>query len=135
MRCLQKTIGSKKVLIMDSPFATPLKLPCGAQLPNALYSNTGSDNSAIVPHALFTNIGGGKTISVRRSAPNRPFICPILHSGSRATQGEPTSRPIRFWTSMPDYYVLTVAAMPTTVLKVSPRKLSLQIDQTRDLLT
>jgi hypothetical protein len=104
---LQKTIGSKKVIIMDSLFATPLKLPCGAQLPNALFSNAGSDNSAIVPNALFTNIGGsnntaiGKpaevtgsdlknaiaigynakvnasnTISVRRSAPNRPFICP-----------------------------------------------------------
>jgi hypothetical protein len=36
---------------------------------------------------------------------------------------------------MTDHYVLTIVAMPTTVLKVSPRKLSLQIDQTRDLLT
>ncbi|MDA8678094.1 hypothetical protein N9E47_07070 [Luminiphilus sp.] len=53
---------------MDSPFATPLKLPCGAQLPNALYSNTGSDNSAIVPIALFTNIGGSKNTAIERLA-------------------------------------------------------------------
>ena len=66
---------------------------------------------------------------------NTIFICPIIYRDSQATQGEPTARPIRFWTSMTDHYVLTIAAMPTTVLKVSPRKLSLQIDQTRDLLT
>ena len=151
---------------MDSPFATPLKLPCGAQLPNALFSNTGSDNSAIVPNALFTNIGGSnntaigrlaevtgsdlknaiaigynakvnasKTISVRRSAPNRPFICPTLHSGSRATQSKPTARPRIFWNSVQAHYVLTIAPMQATISQVSPYKLSLQIDQTRDLLT
>ena len=132
--CKKQSV-QKKVLIMDSPFATPLKLPCGAQLPNALYSNTGSDNSAIVPIALFTNTGGGKTISVRRSAPNRPFICPTLHSGSRATQSKPTARPRIFSNSVQAHYVLTIAPMQATVSQVSPYKLSLQIDQTRDLLT
>ena len=53
---------------MDSPFATPLKLPCGAQLPNALYSKTGSDNIAIVPIALFTNIGGSRNTAIGRLA-------------------------------------------------------------------
>ena len=82
---MQKTIGTKKVLIMDSPFATPLKLPCGTQLPNplfsntaesqntasgdsALYSNTGSDNTAIVPNALFTNTRVNKDTAIGRLA-------------------------------------------------------------------
>ena len=126
---------------MDSPFATPLKLPCGAQLPNALFSNTGSDNSAIVPNALFTNIGGSNntaigrlaevtgsdlknaiaigynakvnasnTISVRKSAPNTPFICStsiVVREQLRANQPPDSEfsgiqcRPIMYLQSYP----------------------------------
>ena len=147
---MQKTIGSKKVLIMDSPFATPLKLPCGAQLPNALFTNiggsrntaigrlaevTGSDLKNVTAIGYNAKVNASNTISVRRSAPNRPFICPTLYSGSRATQGKPTARPRIFSNSVQAHYVLTIAPMQATVSQVSPYKLSLQIDQTRDLLT
>ena len=133
MRCLQKTIGLKKVLIMDSPLAIPLKLPCGAQLPNALFTNIGgSSNTAIGYNA---KVNASNTISVRRSAPNRPFICPTFYSGSRGTQGESTTRSKIFWNSVQAHYVLSIVPMPATVSQVSPYRVSLQIDQTRDLLT
>ena len=149
-RCLQKTIGLKKVLIMDSPLAIPLKLPCGAQLPNALFTNiggsrntaigglaevTGSDLKNITAIGYNAKVNASNTISVRRSAPNRPFICPTLYSGSRGTQGESTTRSKIFWNSVQAHYVLSIVPMPATVSQVSPYRVSLQIDQTRDLLT
>ena len=85
---------------MDSPLAIPLKLPCGAQLPNALFTNiggsrntaigrlaevTGSDLKNVTAIGYNAKVNASNTISVRRSAPNRPFICPILQSDARGT--------------------------------------------------
>ena len=147
---MQKTIGLKKVLIMDSPLAIPLKLPCGAQLPNALFTNiggsrntaigrlaevTGSDLKNVTAIGYNAKVNASNIISVRRSAPNRPFICPTLYNGSRGTQGESTTRSKIFWNSVQAHYVLSIVPMPATVSQVSPYRVSLQIDQTRDLLT
>ena len=135
---------------MDSPLAIPLKLPCGAQLPNALFTNigrsrntaigrlaevTGSDLKNVTAIGYNAKVNASNTISVRRSAPNRPFICPTLYSGSRGTQGESTTRSKIFWNSVQAHYVLSIVPMPATVSQVSPYRVSLQIDQTRDLLT